>query len=93
MLFAKTLVEKFEKDCLNQGVLKQVTCEDALASRYPTAVQLSRRSSRSVVSDSDSFSDSDSDPYSDPVTSFRTCGLSGKKLKMSNTQICIGEYP
>ena len=42
---------------------------------------------RSVVSDSDS----DSDP--DSVTRYRTCGLSGKKPKKSNTQICIGEYP
>ena len=42
-----------------------------------------------------SVSDSDSDPDSDPVTSFRTCGLSGKKLNLSNTQKCIGggEYP
>ena len=76
-----------------------MTCEDPLASGYPTAVQLSRRSSRSVVSDSDSdsdsdsFSDSDSDPYSDPVTRYRTCGVSGKKLNLSKTQICIGEYP
>ena len=74
-----------------------MTCEDPLASGYPTAVQLSRRSSRSVVSDSDydsdSDSDSDSDPDSDPVTSYRTCGLSEKKLNLSNTQICIGEYP
>ena len=83
------VVEKFEKNCKNQGVWKKITCEDPIASGYPTAVQLSRRSSRCVVS----VSDSDSDPDSDPVTSFRTCGLSGKKLKMSNTQICIGEYP
>ena len=40
-----------------------------------------------------SVSDSVSDPDSDPVTSFRTCGLSGKKLNLSNTQKCIGEYP
>ena len=33
------------------------------------------------------------DPDSDPVTRYRTCGLSGKKLNLSNTQICIGEYP
>ena len=82
------VVEKFEKDRENQGVWKKMTCEDPLASGYPTAVQLSRRSSRSVVSDS--FSDSD--PYSDPVTRYRTCGLSGKKLNLSNTQICIGEH-
>ena len=89
-MFARTLaVEKFDKDCENLGVWKKMTCEDPLASGYPTAVQLSRRSNRCVFS----VSDSDSDPDSDPVTSFRTCGLSGKKLKMSNTQICIGEYP
>ena len=41
------VVEKFEKDCENQGVWKKMTCEDPLASGYPTAVQLSRRSSRS----------------------------------------------
>ena len=40
-----------------------------------------------------SVSDSVSDPDSDPVTSFRTCGLSGKKLNLSITQKCIGEYP
>ena len=68
---------------------KKMTCEDPLASGYPTAVQLSRRSSRCVVS----VSDSDSDPDSDPVTSFFTYGLSGKKIILSNTQICIGEYP
>ena len=47
MLFAKTfVVEKFEKDCENQGVWKKkMTCEDPLASGYLTAVQLSRRSS------------------------------------------------
>ena len=39
------VVEKFEKDCENQGVWKKMTCEDPLASGYPTAVQLSRRSS------------------------------------------------
>ena len=83
------VVEKFDKDCENQGVWKKMTCEDPLASGYPTAVQLSRRSSRSVVSDCDS----DSDPYSDPVTRYRTCGVSEKKLNLSNTQICIGEYP
>ena len=44
---------------------------------------------RSVDSDSDSVSD----PYSDPVTRYRTCGVSGKKLNLSKTQICIGEYP
>ena len=81
------VVEKFEKDRENQGVWKKMTCEDPLASGYPTAVQLSRRSSRSVVSDSDL------DYYSDPVTRYRTYGLSGKKLNLSNTQICIGEYP
>ena len=69
------------------NVAQFATCEDPLASGYPTAVQLSRRSSRSV--DSDSVSD----PYSDPVTRYRTCGLSEKKLNLSNTQICIGEYP
>ena len=36
---------------------------------------------------------SDSDPYSDPVTRYRTCGLSEKEQNLSNTQICIGEYP
>ena len=89
------VVEKIEKDRENQGVWKKMTCEDPLASGYPTAVQLSRRSSRSVDSDSDSdsFSVSDSDPYSDPVTRYRTCGLSEKKLNLSNIQICIGEYP
>ena len=63
-----------------------MTCENPLASGYPTAVQLSRRSSRCVVSDSDS------DPDSDPVTRYRTCGLCEKKLILSNTQICLGEY-
>ena len=28
-----------------------------------------------------------------PTTRYRTCGLSDKKLNLSNTQICIGEYP
>ena len=38
---------------------------------------------RSVLSDYDS----------DPVTRYRTCGLSGTKLNFTNTQICISEYP
>ena len=44
MLFAKTfVVEKFEKDMEKKGVWEKMTCEDPLASGYPTAVQLSRR--------------------------------------------------
>ena len=35
---------------------------------------------------------SHSDPDSDPVTRYRTCGLCEKKLILSNTQICLGEY-
>ena len=33
--------------------------------------------------------------YSDslPTTRYRTCGLSEKKLNLSDTQICIGDYP
>ena len=37
--------------------------------------------------------DSDSDVVSDPVTRYRTCVLSGKKHKKSDTQKCSGEYP
>ena len=42
-----------------------------------------RGTNRSVLSDYDS----------DPVTRYRTCGLSGTKLNFTNTQICISKYP
>ena len=64
--------------------LCKVTC-NPLASYVCNCVAVVQRpeldTNRSVYSDSD------------PVTRYPTCGLSGKKLKLSNTQICIGEYP